>query len=228
MITYSVRKPAKNKDLSLGHVLVELLIVAPVLLMIPAGVLEYTRFLRYDQLAVSFSQEAANQAYRQCADWNAVTQGETTVAFDEVTSTRLTEECLDRVIQDVQPRMDQRIPGGRSRVILSVYRYNYGLLGAVTTDNPETKIITQVAIRPTQGGTDPFVNSRVRLHSGDKVLARSTDNVILVSAAQAVIRERMVVAEVTFGYDPVFSLFNAFMGANSARTDGGFRETTIL
>jgi hypothetical protein len=38
----------------------------------------------------------------------------------------------------------------------------------------------------------------------------------------------MVVAEVTFGYDPIFALFNAFMAANSARTDGGFRETTIL
>jgi hypothetical protein len=185
--------------------------------MIPAGVLEYTRFLRYDQIAVAFSQEAANQAYRQCTDWNAVTQDATRVTFDEPTSTRLTRECIEAVRNDIQGMLALRMPGVGSRVILAVYRYNYGT-------EPNT---TQVAIVPAQLAGD-VGNTRVRAVGG--ALQRTTHGVdtVLVSADQAAIRQRMVVAEVTFGYNPVFALFGAFMAANSAGTDEGVRETTIL
>jgi hypothetical protein len=215
-----IYKTPKKRSWSRGHVLIELLIVAPVLLMIPAGVLEYTRFLRYDQIAVAFSQEAANQAYRQCTDWNAVTQGATRVTFDEPTSTRLTRECIEAVRNDIQGMLALRMPGVGSRVILAVYRYNYGLVSNTDT--------AQVAIVPPQGATGLVTNTRIEVVPNSAALRRTTDQRELVSAAQAAIRQRMVVAEVTFGYNPVFALFNAFMAANSAGTDEGFRETTIL
>lgn len=211
---------------SAGKVLIELLLIAPLLLMIPAGVMEYARYLRMDQIAAVYSQETANRAYRQCGDFYVNVAEDANTWSSEFSPTKTSEEtlrCITNVSTSTNSSMQRYIPG--SQIIISVYRYNFDV-----TLTPPTDTLTLVAAIPPQTPL-PGMYSRTLIGidgNGTALIRMPPRSGEVLSAAEVRSRQRIIVAEVVFTYRPVISLFRAFLNAASLTTNGEFRETTIL
>jgi hypothetical protein len=223
-MSHGTKKIKKERSCS-GKVLIELILVTPILLMIPAGVMEYARFLRMDQIATVYSQEAANRAYRQCGDFYVnVAAGTNTWSsqFGTEETSAATLQCITNVMNATNASMQSYLPG--SQIIISVYRYNFN----VNLTTP-TNTVTLVAVIPNQTSPDMFSKTLVGIGGSQNSLERmSPRSGILLSAAELQARQRVVVAEVAFNYLPVLSIFRAFLNATNLTMNGEFRETTIL
>ena len=219
-----MKSPNGKKAASDGKVLLELILAVPVLLMIPAGVMELARFIRLDQIAVVYSQETANRAYRQCTDYSEVKRDAISISpvgiFDAAATMRATADCLARVASVTSASLDEYLPG--SQIVLSVYRYEFD-----ESQSPPPKELTLVAKFPSAPGTDKFKTSLIEADGSTLIKIKPSPRIIL-SEEEARARQRIVVAEVTFKYSPVIGLFKAFFDGTLLETDGDFRETTIL
>jgi hypothetical protein len=208
-----------------GKVLIELILVTPLLLMIPAGVMEYARFLRMDQIAVVYSQEAANRAYRQCGDFyvNVPANANTwSSVFSPTETASETLRCITNVRNSTNSSMQSYLPG--SQIIISVYRFNFDV-----TRTPPTDTLTSVAVIPDQTSPGMYSRTLVGLDGTQTSLVRvAPRSGELLSATEVRARQRIVVAEVAFNYRPVLSIFRAFLDAVNLTTNGEYRETTIL
>ena len=208
-----------------GKVLIELILVTPILLMIPAGVMEYARFLRMDQIAAVYSQEAATRAYRQCGDFyvNVAANANTwSSVFSPTETANETLRCITNVRNSTNSSMQNYLPG--SQIILSVYRYNFDV-----TLSPPSDTLTAVAIIPDQTAPGMYSKTLVGMDGSQTSLVRvAPRSGELLSVAEVRARQRIVVAEVAFNYRPVLSIFRAFLDAANLTTNGEYRETTIL
>ena len=207
-----------------GKVLLELILVIPILLMIPAGVMEFARFIRLDQIAVVYSQETANRAYRQCTDFSEVRRDPSSISpvgiFDAAATKRATEECLVQVAALTYGSLQDYLPG--SEIVISVYRYQFD-----ESQSPPPSELTLVASFPPFANGDNFKTSHIETDGSTLIKLKPTQRAIL-SPTEAALRQRIVVAEVSFRYVPVIGLFKAFFNGTLLLTNGDFRETTIL
>lgn len=207
-----------------GKIILELVLAGPILLMIPAAVIEYARFIRFSQEAIVLSQEAANRVYRQCTDFYEVRQEATGVVFLNQETIDATRRCVQNIRDELNPIVLNRL--GNSALILSVFRYN------IENGTPATAL-RRVALVPTP--TDPLDTTIVEttVVTGSTITSNtvndtSTPQKGLISAARATTFQRFAIAEVSFNYTPVIGLFRAFFNLNTFTKAGGFREITVL
>lgn len=88
-----------------GKIMIEFLLVAPVFLMISGGTIEVANFMRLSQVSTVVSQEAANQAYRQCSSVVRLTNPNdrlynsngARMQIDNTTTQAAVQNCLENV-----------------------------------------------------------------------------------------------------------------------------------
>lgn len=210
-----------------GHILVEFILVAPVILAIAGGALEIARFLRLNQTASIISQEAAVSAYRKCSDFfvfdanGAFNQGETTSDI---------QKCLETVRSDLQKQLEDlynpALPGNpKFSLVLSVYRRDNVRNSAGTELG--FKQLTQIVPVP----PDPTPTPLPSLYkaTGGTIQKIGPPAAVVVNAGEVQKMERIVIAEVAYEYTPVIPIYKVLLGQGDfLRTGEGFRETTIL
>lgn len=120
------------KNSESGHAYVELALVLPILALLSYGGLEYSRSLKYVQIATMISREAAGTAFRNC-----VVKADPDF-YETASEQRLeVESCLAKVRRSLESAGEERFTG--ASLLLSVYRYD----GPQDTCNAN---VTQVAI----------------------------------------------------------------------------------
>lgn len=190
-----------------GVVMIEFIIILPLLLCIAGVTVEMARFLRFNQMASVLSQEAALRAYRQCSDFFVYSQANL-FALEATRAT--TKRCLEEVgAQLVASRnnLEARTPSISFNMAISVYRQdeNEGF------DNE--RILWASASR--NPDLPNLANSQLRQNFSPPLA----------------VRRRVVVAEVSYNYEPVIGLYQGFwqgLAAAFRRQGNVFIETTII
>jgi hypothetical protein len=96
--------PSTGREQQRGGVLLELVLILPMLIFIAVLGVEFARQLRYTKIAMGLSKEAANLAYRECAD----------------IKTMVTTPCLQMVEAKMSRFADNIVPGATIRVAVSI------------------------------------------------------------------------------------------------------------
>lgn len=123
-----------SKKHSSGKIMIEFLLAAPVLLSISGGTIEVANFMRLTQIATVASQEAANQAYRQCSSvTRLVNPAQSSYNISQRTAAQIDHNathtavvaCLDSVRRRTMSTLS-RLNGNTAgnAVHLTVARYN--------------------------------------------------------------------------------------------------------
>jgi hypothetical protein len=210
----------RHKTRQKGQILVEFILIAPVLLAIAGGALEIARFLRFNQVASVFSQEAAMMAYRQCSDFFVFTSAGT---FDKAETEKAINGCLTNLHNTIQNRLNDAYPSTvssnpRFSVVLSVYR-----LDQTSGSGVGFSELTRLA----------YPNSSLEISSLYNVsgasIRRDGEGHDVLSDSEIREMERVVIAEVAYMYVPAIPIYKLLMGdVDLMKTNERFRETTIL
>jgi hypothetical protein len=202
-----------------GHALIEVIIVAPIILSIASLGLEVSRFLKLNQTASILSQEAANTAFRRCAD---IFVFDTNDIFSSTKTSAAIQSCLDTLVANVGSSATSLYPLNTDkknpafRLILSIYRLDSGASDPGIGGFPQ---LTRVLAR-----SDNSLTSRYSV-SGNSV---ARDGATVLDSQRVSSQERIAIAEVTFEYNPAILIYRVFLGLNILNTDEFCRETTIL
>ena len=229
-----------------GGSLVEFAFVAPIMLVISGATVDIGRFLRYQQITSSISQEAANYVYRRCSDITSLTEtnGQTTV--DTQKSKDRILACAQRARDEAQQALDNTLPG--SLISITVYRHNIASFYDKTSKFGNNGVcggqgdtINEVSGLPSEeekgkcgGGSRGRSQSNVVGNQlGERQLtakqgALASGNKVIVSAAQVCNRNRLVSVEVAYAFQPIVKFLPAFLPGFGIDKDGLHRETTIL
>ncbi len=206
-----------------GQILVEFILIAPVLLAIAGGAIEIARFLRFNQVASVFSQEAAVTAYRRCSDSFVF---HTTGTFDETKTKAEINECLEELQTVIQQRLSDAYPSTqpnnpRFSVILSVYRRDQAAGSGIGFT-----ALTRMVYPNSEDNT----NAPSSLYNASSnTIIKVADNKVIFTEAEIRSMERVVIAEVAYMYSPAIPIYKLLMGdVDLMKTDERFRETTIL
>jgi hypothetical protein len=206
-----------------GQILIEFILIAPVLLAIAGGAIEIARFLRFNQVASVFSQEAAMTAYRRCSDFFVFKADET---FDTVQTQAAATQCLSGLRTTIENRLSNAYPttdpkNPRFLVVLSVYRRDR-IAGSGIGFGSLTRMISP------DSAADPTAISSLYKISGNTIVREATSAVVFTEN-EITDMERIVIAEVAYMYSPVIPIYKLVLGnIDLIKTDRGFRETTIL
>jgi hypothetical protein len=219
----------RDSSSSHGKILLELVLAGPILLMIPAAVIEYARFIRFSQEAIVLSQEAANRVYRQCTDFYEVRQEAIGITYLDQETRTATLRCVQNIRNDLDPIVKNRL--GDASLVLSVFRHN---IGNGLNGLPDTGL-QQIAVAPAQD-PPPDVNSldRTRIITRGLAIGRLVNDgrvqpqIILADFNVVRLFRRFAIAEVQYNYVPMIGLFRVFFNVDAFRREGGFREVTIL
>jgi hypothetical protein len=202
-----------------GQILIEFILIAPVLLAIAGGAIEIARFLRFNQVASVFSQEAAMTAYRRCSD-SFVFQA--TGSFDETKTKAQINECLEELQTALQQRLSDAYPNTqpnnpRFSVILSVYRRDQSAGSGIGFN-----ALTRIVYSDTQALSSLY-------NASSNTIVKDATNTVVFTEAEIKSMERIVIAEVAYMYSPAIPIYKLLMGdVDLMKTDERFRETTIL
>jgi hypothetical protein len=242
--------------------MLELCFIAPVMLLIAGATVDIGRYLRYQQISSTISQELANHVYRKCSDmtaFEAPQAGSTTVRVPDTTNRIQT--CADNERKKAQLALQNTIPGAVLRV--SVFRHNIddiftntacsggGKLNEVKSDPTSTELDS--CKNPGRGngngpnGDDgaasgPSIQqvARSRLVDSNQSSGAIKVNVAaassatqsaqaeIASAQSACKRNRLVVVEVGYQFQPIVSFLPKILPNFGPDKDGLHRETTIL
>ena len=206
-----------------GQILVEFILIAPVLLAIAGGAIEIARFLRFNQVASVFSQEAAMTAYRRCSDSFVF---RTTGEFDQTTSQAEINACLRELQTGLQQRLSDAYPdttptNPRFSVLLSVYRRDQAAGAGIGFTNLTRMVFPNSA-------QDPDALSS-QYNSSSNTIVKVSTNTVVFTEPEIRSMERVTIAEVAYIYSPAIPIYRLLMGdIDLMKTDERFRETTIL
>jgi len=226
----------KNSSSPDGKILLELVLAGPILLTIPAAVIEYARFMRFNQEAIVLSQEAANQIYRQCSDFYEVTQERVGTTFNTVNTKDTTNRCVKRIHDELETVVRNRL--GNAGLILSVFRYNISNAPSTPPPNappnaPTHTDLELIAVFPSPTGNQASLNE-TKIVSSPLMIEVNVNNGVLpakrllVPNSKVTNFKRFAIAEVSFNYQPMIGLFRVFFNQNIFEREGGFREITVL
>jgi Flp pilus assembly protein TadG len=215
MITMQCNPSRQN-----GAILVEFLLITPLLLAIAGGAIEVARFLRFNQMASVFSQEAAITAYRRCTDIFVFNSNDT---FDQTSTEAAIQVCLDTFRNGFQTQLNALSPNVGNNpqfsVILSVYRRDQVTDGDVATGFTS---LTRIVSSPT-GVTSHYSAA------GEEIRRTTPADTVVLTDTQVRDMERIAIAEVGYAYSPAIQIYRVLLGPiDLLRTTGEFRETTIL
>jgi uncharacterized protein (UPF0333 family) len=220
-----------------GQILVEFILIAPALLAIAGGAIEIARFLRFNQTASIFSQEAAVAAYRKCSDF---TNFDANGSFNSNATSSAIQLCLNDLRTQMQTRLNQISNPAQPinpefLLVISVYRRdrirdeNGNLIlqsGLPVGFNSLERIVSASA---------PFASPSIPLSSlfspSSEAINRNNPlpATVVITAAETEKMERIVIAEVAYRYTPAIPIYRVLMrNSNFLRTNANFRETTIL
>lgn len=191
-----------------GVVMIEFLIILPLLLCLAGATIEIARFLRFNQMASVLSQEAALRAYRQCSDF--FVYGDDDDFGADATRAR-TGRCLSEVggqMVGSRNTLQATTTSISFNIAISVYRFD-------GEDAKEGFPRNSARISWTSDATFPGTE-----RAGDNAFWPSLEN-----------RKRIVVAEVSYNYEPVIRLYQGFwqgLAAAFRRQGNVFIETTII
>jgi len=202
-----------------GHAMVEVIVVAPLILSIASLGLEVSRFLKLNQVASILSQEAANTAFRRCADALIFDSSDN---FNQAATEAAIQTCLNTVVSNFANAATSLYPtdtsqgNPRYRVIVSIYRLDKGasdpLIGGFTS-------LTRVL-----AASDNSLTSQYSA-SGNAI---TRNGALILGTSRVEQQERIAIAEVTFEYTPMILIYRVFLGLNILHTDEFCRETTIV
>jgi Flp pilus assembly protein TadG len=233
-----------------GGSMVELSLIAPIMLLISGATIDIGRFLKYQQVTSTVSQELANHIYRKCSDMTAfiVPRAGTADIDTSVTQSRV-QSCADAEKAKAERILARALPG--SYVTAHVFRHNIddfftdapncsaslthvvsAPTGASDDDEDPDHDDPSPVTRPVQGGRNsqgqlpPEAQSRIQI-SGNS-LKNANNNKVLASGAQVCKRNRLVAVEVGYEFKPIISFLPRFLPGFAIDRDGTHRETTIL
>lgn len=180
----------KDNQSSAGKALIELMVVFPLIWSLTAGGWELSRWIKQSQAASVIGREAADIAFRKCADFREPADF---IGNSVTNTTNRTLRCIERevmgdLIDGVPPVLNAMFgPGATATVVVSVYRYDDldGLGAQLWRIGPTSDGIT----------TDPTA-SRFSI-SGNTIAGPAST----ISAAQIQDQQRMVIAEVSINFD---------------------------
>ena len=201
-----------------GSGLIEFIFVAPIILLLAGSTLEVARYMRFRQIVLVLSQEAANRAYSQCADITSVSAVGNSLTVNIGTTTTNITNCLTTVKTAIEAAADAAgLQAGRA-LTLSVYRHNLGTVA------PAFNCSTPNTISISVGTVSKFTIA------GDAI---TTSGKNVVSASDVCKRGRIVIAELVFPYTTIINYRVFGLGFNTNLKQSGFerndfRETTIL
>lgn len=204
-----------------GSGLIEFIFVAPIILLLAGSTLEVARYMRFRQIALVLSQEAANRAYSQCADITSVSVASNGVlTVDEPTTIANIKTCLTNIHTAIETAATTAGIVG-SKLNLSVYRHNLKTLAPALNCPSDTNIVTEIFIRDS---ISTFTTS------GGEILA---GNVTLTNAENVCKRGRIVIAVLALPYTTIINYRVFGLGFNSDLSQSGLkskdlRGTTIL
>lgn len=203
-----------------GHILVEFLLITPLLLAIAGGAMEVARFLRFNQMASVFSQEAAITAYRRCTDFFIFSASD---AFDEAATRAAVQGCLNTFRGNLQQQLNTISPNVGTNpqfsVVLSVYRRDQ-----VTDSGTAIGFTTLTRIVSATADLNSHYNA-----VGAELRRVTPVNTRILTDEQVRDMQRIVIAEVAYTYRPAIPIYRVLLGPiDLFRTTEEFRETTIL
>ena len=141
-----------------GTVLVELVFIAPIILIIAGYTIRLTQVLQAQQIAMVISRESATEAFRKCADISiqAVERPANctdALCVDVTNTTNTIMACLLMIQSKYQAYWNSMRPSGTSEqtpisIELEVYRHNYGTF-TIATECDGSTLNTSTRITPT-------------------------------------------------------------------------------
>lgn len=223
-----------------GSGYLEFLIVAPILLLIAGSTIELARFIKLRQIADVISQEAALEAYRRCDITNVSAES---TGSDPVVNTTTSASDTQACLNDVAAKFQATVSAAgvtNARVILSLYRYDFGFL--VPRDSPSCPATPSTLTPPaafTQISTSAL-DSAFSLDGNTSIKDQNGREV--GSAITGCQLGRILISELAFFYTPIINFrvlgirnsFDVDFSQSSLRKDpetsyeNAFRETTIL
>ena len=240
-----------------GSGLIEFIFVAPIILLLAGSTLEVARFLRFRQIAGVLTQEAANRAYRQCADITLVSVDGNGVLTVNKSSTdpnkTQTEINIGACLATVKTAIDVAAEAAglvstdaaglpvRSALTISVYRHDIDLVAPADPTDPidpmscvnSTGTVTRILPTPPTTTPLPPIPASKFTTTGGEIIAGGDP---FITAQNVCIRGRIVIAELFFPYRTIINYRVFGIGFDTdlrqsgfTRTDlGDFRETPIL
>lgn len=168
-----------------GHAYVEMALVFPILLVISYAGLEYSRSLRYVQVATMLSREAASIAFRECV-WEK--EGPKAAA------------CLSGVRESLDNFGEERFKG--AEIILSLYSYT----GPPDTCDRDIRLVAVV-------GQDRF-NSRFGIKSGEENGGNIGSEAIRFDKQVLCDNRALIIGEVYIPYNAILRIIPGFFYYN--------------
>lgn len=232
----NVRRRQRARQQGAGYI--EFLLVAPILLLVAGSTIELARFIKVRQIADVISQEAALEAYRRCDITNV--DATTNQGSDPVVNTESSAAETQRCLEDVARKFQATVAAtgmANARIILSLYRYDFGFLVPRDAPNcPATPTADAAFTRISTGGGD----SAFSLDGNTSI--RGRDGREVGSAVTGCQLGRILISELAFFYIPIVDFrvlgignsFDVNFRQSSLRNEPGqnfrnaFRETTIL
>ena len=205
-----------------GSGLIEFIFVAPIILLLAGSTLEVARYMRFRQIALVLSQEAANRAYSQCADITSVSVDKNGVlTVDEPTTIANIKTCLTNIKTAIKAAATTAGIAG-SELNLSVYRHNLTTLAPALICPSTTDIVTEILIADSASG---FTTSGGEILAGGGFTLTDAENVCK--------RGRIVIAVLVLPYTTIINYRVFGIGFNTDLSQSEFnskvlRGTTIL
>ncbi len=235
-----------------GQIMLEFLLVAPVLLTITGATIEVANFMRLSQISTVVSQEAANQAYRQCSSIVRLTNpadprystapGTVRMQIDDTATPVAVQACLENVRANTLStlnNLNQNTNGNAVHLMVARF-YQRG------TSNP-VQSFEATTIESTEAGDDKSSHrkplgtglgtggGRERNRAFEKKAScnRSNGNltyesntatpITIISGAELQKREQVIVGQAVAGYTPLVKFFNL-----KIIYSGEFRAVTVM
>lgn len=245
-------KARVEKKRASGKIMIEFLLVAPVFLMISGGTIEVANFMRLSQISTVVSQEAANQAYRQCSSVvrlknpadprYSTAPGTPRIQIDDVSTPVAVQNCLENVRLNSLSTLNQLNQNTSDNAVhLMVARYyqrgtntKFQSFEATTT----TSLLPGSINQSDSGGNSEKRNSKEKdtgknrsfdkkasCNSNGEVEYQSNSqrSITLIPTAELQRREQVIVGQAVAGYTPLVKFFNL-----KILYSGDFRAVTVM